>query len=438
MSEERVLLAGYSKVDITPDYPTGLGGYSNAESRQHVGIAERVYATCIALTEGEETILLYTIDNCACEHSIAEKIRAMVTVATGIPGEKIFCSATHTHSAPALWGYPNVKRYTTDLLLACVKAAREALEDRAPATQMAAKKDVFGMNYVRHFKLQDGTYGGSNFGNFKDNPAVGYAAEPDRQLLLISYRREMPKKSITLVNWQGHPDCARAAGFENITSGYPGTLRDTLSLYTGDQVAFFTGADGNTNITTRIKEDFHGMGWREYGIHMAKIAYELYQQLQEVDSTGIVSKREMFEVEIDHSWDHMVPQAEEVFDLWKSVGKPEGDALGSTYGFTSVYQARAIKARATMAKTTELEVNAFRVGGVGYITGTYEMFSDAGIYMRKHSPYAFTFLMTGNSGYIPSDAAFNYRCYEADTGFFARGTAEKLAENYVKMLEEIK
>ena len=40
MSEEKILLAGYSKVDITPDYPTGLGGYSNAESRQHTGIAE--------------------------------------------------------------------------------------------------------------------------------------------------------------------------------------------------------------------------------------------------------------------------------------------------------------------------------------------------------------------------------------------------------------
>ena len=83
-----------------------------------------------------------------------------------------------------------------------------------------------------------------------------------------------------------------------------------------------------------------------------------------------------------------------------------------------------------MAKTRELETNAFRVGGVGFTTGTYEMFSDAGIYIRENSPYEFTFLLTGNSGYIPSDAAFNYRCYEADTGFFARGTAEMLAENY--------
>jgi hypothetical protein len=247
----------------------------------------------------------------------------------------------------------------------------------------------------------------------------------------------MPKKSITLVNWQGHPDCARAAGFENITSGYPGTMRDTLSLYTGDLTVFFTGADGNTNITTRVKADSHGLNWREYGIHMAKLAYEMMQEMVEVEGTGIVTKRMMVEANIDHSWDHMVPQAEEVFKLWKTVGKPEADALGKTYNFTSCYQAGAICRRAKMEQSRTLEINAFRVGGVGFTTGTYEMFSDAGIHIRDHSPYDFTFLLTGNSGYIPSEKSHDYRCYEADTGMFMKGTAEKLVDNYLEMLNEV-
>ena len=438
MCEEKGLLAGYGKVDITPDYPTGLGGYSNAETRQHEGVVENIFTTCIALSEGEETILIYTIDNCACDHGFAEKIRAVVTPVTGIPGEKIFCSATHTHSAPSTGGYPNAKRYVEDLLMACVQAAREALADLAPAKVMAAKKEFFGLNFVRHNITANGTYAGSNFGSFKDNPAVGYATEPDRQMVLVKFQREGTKKSITLINWQGHPDCARAAGFENITSGYPGTMRDTLALYTGDLTAFITGADGNTNITTRVKADSHGMDWREYGVYMAKLAFEMTKEMVEVEGTGIATARRMVEVEIDHSWDHMLPQADEVFDLWKTVGKVEGDALGATYGFTSSYQARAIRARAKMGKSTILEINAFRVGGVGFTTGTYEMFSDAGIFIKANSPYEFTFLLTGNSSYIPSYDAFNYRCYEADTGFYARGTAEKLADQYVEMLKEVK
>jgi hypothetical protein len=47
-------------------------------------------------------------------------------------------------------------------------------------------------------------------------------------------------------------------------------------------------------------------------------------------------------------------------------------------------------------------------------------------------------LITGNSGYIPSKKAYEYRSYEADTGLYAPGTAEKLAEEYVRMLEQLK
>ena len=36
------LQAGFAKVDITPDYPVGLGGYSNAMIRRSKGVAAPV------------------------------------------------------------------------------------------------------------------------------------------------------------------------------------------------------------------------------------------------------------------------------------------------------------------------------------------------------------------------------------------------------------
>ena len=436
MCEQQGLLAGFAKIDVTPDYPVGMAGYSDAEKRIHEMVVERVYATCIALTEGEETILVFTIDNCACEHHMAERIRAAVTEVTEIPGEKIFCSATHGHSCPGTWGY-NSSRYVPQLVASCALAAKQALEDRAPAKILAAKKEFPGWNFVRHFMTANGTPGGSNFGSFKDNPAVGYLSEPDSQMVLIKFEREGFKKPILMINWQGHPDRGSEIGRFNMAPSYPGPLRDTMAALTGCLTAYFTGADGNTNIDTRVEADKHGLNWREYGVKMANLGYEAYKELQEVEGSGIAYKRVMFEAEIDHSWDHMLEQAKEVYDLWKATDNKTGNALGKTYGFTSVYQARAIKSRYEMEKTRTLEINAFRVGGIGFTTGTYEMFSEAGIYIKENSPYAYTFILTGNSGYIPSDKAFNYRCYEADTGFFARGTAEKLAEKYVEMLKEI-
>ena len=438
MCEEIRLQAGYGKVDITPDYQVGLGGYSNAESRRSLGIAAKIYATCIALREAEETILLYTIDNCACAQGIAEQIREVVTAATGIAGEKIFCAATHSHNAPSLFGHPEAKMYMNLLLTSCARAAQLALADLAPAKVMAAKKQFPGWNNTRHVELECGVAAGYNWKTF-NSPIVGFAGTADSEMVLVKFARE-EARDIILINWQAHPDCSRDIGFELIAPSYPGPLRDTVETGTGAHVAFFTGADGNmiTDCKPFFPEKAHGLNWRRYGVKIGTLALEAIEEMKEVEGSGIETRRAMVEVDVDHSWDHMVPQANEVYALWKSTDKPTGDALGKKYGFSSSYQARAIRDRAKMGKTIELELNAFRVGGVGFTTGTYEMFSESGIAVKEGSPYEFTFLLTGNSSYIPSDRAFNHRCYEADTGFYARGSAEILVEKYVEMLKEMK
>jgi hypothetical protein len=79
------LLAGFAKIYITPEYAVGLGGYSNAESRRSEGVEARIYTTCIALTDGDETILVYTIDNCACSHEIAEKMHPLPSKKNHLP-----------------------------------------------------------------------------------------------------------------------------------------------------------------------------------------------------------------------------------------------------------------------------------------------------------------------------------------------------------------
>jgi hypothetical protein len=436
MCETKQRLVGFAKVDITPDYPVRLAGYSDDEFRISQMVVEHIYTTCIAVTEGDETILIYTNDNLSCNHGMAENIRLGVTAATGIAGEKIFIAATHCHSCPGYGGEPNT-RFRNQWIAGCVEAAKQALADQAPAKMLAGTKEFPGMNFVRHFMTANGTPAGSNFGTFKDNPAVGYLSEPDSQMVLIKFEREGLKKPILMVNWQGHPDRGSEIGRLNLAPSYPAPLRDTLSALTGCLVAYFTGADGNTNIDSRIPEHQHNLNWREYGVKMANLGYEAYKELQEVEGSGISYKRVIFEAPIDHSWDDKIEQAREVYDLWKATDAKTAMEIGRTYGFTSVYQSRAIKSRYEMPKTRTLELNAFRVGGIGFTTGTYEMFSEAGIYIKENSPYEFTFLLTGNSGYIPSDKAFNYRCYEADTGFFARGTAELLAEKYVEMLKDI-
>ena len=431
------LYAGFGRENVTPDYPTGLGGYSDQETRTSTGFVDYIYTTCVAVTSGEETILMFTVDTCAIGRDRAEEIRQAVTLATGIPRDKIFAAGTHCHSAPSWAGYDNAERYKTDILVACVKAAQTALADRSPAQLKAATPEIEGMNFVRHYLMADGTYAGSNFGSFSSG-IVDHAAEADHQMVLVQFDRAEDKKDILMVNWQAHPDSGSEIGYNTIAASWIGPLRTKLESLSGMQVAYFTGPSGNLVKDSKMESKKNGLDWRGYGEKMAELTNGKLADLKPVEGTAIKTTGTMFTVEIDHSWDHLLKEANDVYNLWKSAGKPAGDALGKQYGFTSSYQARAIKSRATMGATAELEVNAFSIGGIGFTTGTYEMFTSNAMYVKEHSPFDITFLMTGNSSYIPSEDAFNYRCYEADTGYYAKGTGEKLADNYVKMLEEVK
>lgn len=434
---ESGLFAGFCKKDITPDYPTGLGGYGKADTRMVEAIAENIYATCIALSDGDETILVFTIDTCAMSQSSQNWLRSTLSAALSIPGEKMFFTATHCHSAPAFYGYPNLQRYLNDLSRWLQEAAQEALLDRAPATVYAGKKQIPGMTFVRHYITENGTYAGSNFGTFKDNPAVAYAGKADEMLGLVEFRRELPKKSILMVNWQGHPDRAKQIGFSTLAPSYVGPLRDTLGLLSGCQVAYFTGADGNQNIDSKLEEDKHHLNWREYGVKMGTLIYDAYKELQPIEGSGIATTKSVYHAEVDHSWDHLVEESKKIQEIFHNDSRAAAGAEAAKYNMTSSYQARAIITRSGFGETLPVELFAFRVGGVGFTSCDYEMFSQSGTFIKENSPFPMTMILTGNHGYIPNLDAFNYRCYEADTGYFTPGIAERLAQAQVDLLTEL-
>ncbi len=319
----------------------------------------------------------------------------------------------------------------------CVKGAQEALEDRAPAKVKAAKKEFPGMNTVRHVQLENGMVASYNWRNY-NSPIKDFFGPADSQMVLVNFAREK-KKDILLINWQGHPDRAREIGFNVLCPSFPGPLRDTVEAGSGMHVAYFTGADGNMSIDCAafFPERAHNLNWRRYGFKMGTLALELIDDLQEVEGTGIATARTVVEAQIDHNWDHMLPQANEVFDMWKKTDMETGNAFAKQCGLSSVYQARAIRNRAAMAQTQKLEINAIRVGGVGFTAGTYEMFAESGIQVKEGSPYEYTFLLTGNATYLPGIRNFEQRCYEVDVGFYAPGVAEEMVDKYIEMLKQI-
>jgi len=431
------LKAGYGRENITPDHPVGMGGYSDSETRKSGLVLDYIYTTCVAFNEGDTTILVYTIDVCGIADSGQDKIRNYVAQYTGIPADNIIIGATHTHSAPAMG---NDDAWDNALLKACADAGNTAIKDLAPVKMETTTAVLESLNFVRHYLMNDGTYYGSNFGS----TASGFKAHaldyPDRQLVLVKLDRET-KKDILMVNWQAHPAAAaRQDDYTAVSADFVGHVRSKLENDTGMMVAYYTGASGNTNPKSLIEEENvkNNASYRDYGKTLADEIIAVLPTLAPVEGTTLQTTKFAFEAEIDHSWDHMIKEANEVFDLWKTVGKTEGDKLGATYGFTSVYQARAIRTRYNLPATQTRVLRAFRVGPIGFTSGSYEMFSDHAEYVKQNSPFDVTFVITSNSGYIANELAYTYRSYETDTGMYASGTGEKMAEKYVELLNTLK
>ena len=111
------LKAGYARVDITPAYPVPLGGFGNTHTRIHERVLDPIYAVCVAISDGESTLLLYHLDlvymteeNVAvCKRGIEERF--------GVPQKNILLNVTHTHSAPDLRSGLTCIRFAPDTVL---------------------------------------------------------------------------------------------------------------------------------------------------------------------------------------------------------------------------------------------------------------------------------------------------------------------------------
>jgi len=207
MKTEHSFSVGYARVDITPTESVPLAGYGNTLQRLSQGVLDPLYATCIAITDNSgSTVLLCTVDLINSLKLYSDPARDAISKQYGIDRDAVVFSATHTHSAPDLAQstYEPIIRYTAQLVEKLTVLAGAALADRKPATMLGGRTHNEGMNFVRHYILEDDSYAGDNFGDFDAAPIRCHVSEADRQIQMVKFCRE-GGKDILMVNWQAHP-----------------------------------------------------------------------------------------------------------------------------------------------------------------------------------------------------------------------------------------
>ena len=433
---------GFSRADITPLESVPLAGYGNTERRMSGAILSRLYATCLAFSDGENKALLFTLDNAGFSDLCDEVLRPAISAATGIPVGCIHLSCSHTHSAvdAEKVSIPTVVRYRKQLEARLVLAAVEALQDLSFTRIFAGSYETTGLNFVRQFIREDGTYCGSNFGNLSTSPIVGYESEADRMLQLVYFLRE-GKKNVILANFQGHPHRFGNGKDPTVTADVAAFFRDELERRTDCFVSYVTGASGNENSSSRIKEDMAAKHPCDHGKLLADEAFSTFRYMKEVSAEGVSAISLELEMPLNHTEDHMVPQAEKIKALWLEHNDSRLCAVeGAPYGINSPYHATAIIRKAGLPDSFTFTIHALKVGGIGIAIVPYEMYDINGLQIKEASPFDLTVIATCTNtmqGYVPSKLAWEHGGYSCDTTRFCPGSGEELAEHYLKLLQHL-
>ncbi|MBO5868410.1 MAG: neutral/alkaline non-lysosomal ceramidase N-terminal domain-containing protein, partial [Oscillospiraceae bacterium] len=370
---------GFGRVDIVPTMSVPLAGYGQTHKRMSTGVQDRIYATCVAITEASgKTLLLISQD--LIDSSWYLDAAAAIEAATGIPQEQIMISGTHTHAAPDIRSTLDcIKEYKAEYLAHMVAVAEQALADRSDALAYAGAAILEKMNSVRHYLMADGTYAGDNFGSFTNNTIVEPAEQADKELQVIRFVRE-GKAAISMMNWQAHVTFGTSSSSTLISSCFVGTARDHFEKTTGDLFIYFTGACGNVNARSKISGQNTGSNYREYGEVLSQTAINIIAGMEaESFITDFGTKKLTVTGQIDHSMEDKLEEAREVTAVYNAQGLSAGNKLAKQYGFSSAYHAQAVVRRSSYELTRDMDLYAFCLGDIAFIAAPYEMFAAHGL-----------------------------------------------------------
>ena len=434
-----VFKAGYARVDITPGVPiknNSVGTYSK--------INDKLYATCVAVSDGENIALLLTVDVKSIGADKDTNFKKYITKATGVPAENIIISATHSHTAPVP-GIPNSDtanvRWLTKLNNFMGDVAKEAIADLSDAEIYTGTKTVKGMAFVRRYINEDGTPAG-----IWRQPSTAVKArhesEADNSVQIIRFVRE-DKKDVVMANLQTHFTEAGNYLSGAISADLADILRNMVELEDEDALfAVYVGASGNIAPSTDIKSLKKFGNYTKMGAKVAEVIVKATPELKKVEAGKIQATAVTVTTNVRKEDAATVENAKAAAQEIKALNRYDGDAevyaIAAKYGFESAKEVDAIVSRNTnYGETKNHLIGAISFGDLAFVAAPYEMFDTNGMEIKEGSPFNMTFVLTNAGGagaYIPSALAVPNGGYEVYTTVDEFGTAERMVSEFLAIL----
>lgn len=230
--------AGAAVRVITPDplLPVSGGVGKPKKTTEKKG---DLYARAMVLEKGNVRVAIVNVDNLGWSSALGDRSRALIK---SIPAENILIGATHTHSAPDAYGFPDENgKSLADLAYLdwCVKQIAAAIDEAVSRLEPVSLKIAVG--------------------EAKGKIAYNYYAEQlyDPRCGVIQAIAETGKNKgkpvVTLVNYAIHPEVI-GSGRGILSPDLCGPLYARIEQRTGGVAIFMNGAQGGM-VTADVRLD---------------------------------------------------------------------------------------------------------------------------------------------------------------------------------------
>jgi neutral ceramidase len=449
--------AGAATSNITPALGAEIVGGFNPFPSQHV--YDELHARCLVLDNGETRLAFVVVDLVGADKLVYDEARRLVTAETGLPGECLIMSATHTHSATSALGknrfavQTELDDYQKFVARRIADGVRRAINNLALAqigwATASEPREVFN----RRWFMKPGTMPANPFGETNDlvkmNPPRASkdldkpAGPTDPEICLIAVRSPGGRPIAVLANYSLH----YVGGVRNadISADYFGMFADRLQQLLGADrqdppfVAIMSnGTSGNINnidFTKPAEKRAPYEKMREVADRVATAAHGAYGKIQWRDTVPLAAKLEMLEVGVRHPTPAQLERA-------KAITLKSSDGKKKTQTLEEIYADRTVKMSAWPA-TMQLPIQALRVGDVAVGGIPNEVFVEIGLEFKRRSPFKPSFIMSianGYFGYLPTPEHHKLGGYETwlGTNRLEVEASNKILAKLLGMVEALK
>jgi hypothetical protein len=438
------LTAGAVQVDITPPPGTPMAGYYSLRGAE--GTHDPLFARALVFEKDGTRVALVALDLIGTTFGMVEQSRKQIAEQTGIPGQHVMISATHSHTGPVLSDRkPRTDAFGGNNKLAVefikglpgkiAEAVKKADTARQPARLLCGVGREDGLAFNRRFHMKDGTVG---WNPGKKNPNIVRPAgptDPAVPVVLVETTDRSPKPIACFVNYAMHLD---TVGGMYYSADYPYTLARCLAAAKGDDlVTLFTigcaGDINHINVSSAAPQKGHGEAAR-IGTRLAGEVLRVCDRLEPAADGPIRVSSMTVELPLAPVTPDEVAAARGVLEQVTGGAKPAPKFLDQVQAF------KALDVADRLGKPHSVEVQVISLGSdLAWVSLPGEIFVELGLAIKTASPFRQTMiaeLANGSIGYIPTRVAYPQGNYEVISARCAAGSGELLVDAAVKQLRE--